>query len=1160
MPIKTIKNIVYIPMGSSQQQHYITARIAEREATKRSNPLTSDDLSRLRSKSRQICNIYLPRRNIGDYKEEDMDDGKNKDLNNEIIETFISKNIELNDDELNDSDDDDIEEKFIKREKRTNIILDRIKSYSHKFCFLIQCLLKFNNENKYNSIEINNNNNIKKYNLPNGKVLVYSDFRQIFTGGVSFIGRLLEIPDLGFISFMTFLEDETEMNNLFKGFEEEKKERMFSPKLQKLLINNFIKYIEQSEYRHYQYKVFYLWQPTNNISDLHNYMAQLIYNHIENLHGRLIRILFITKSGSEGISFEAIRQVHIIEPFWQQTRTTQVIGRAVRYKSHDDLHPDDRSVYVYEYLSTFYNNETSDNGYTTDEYIYRTSMKKQIIIDKFYNILKEASLDCPYNNENLECFSFNNIDYYNNNPNYKTLFLNNPIYSFNIKQKEYIAQLVVINNNKYIIHNNIVYDYEKYDLHKILINIGTLDTDDNYNIQIKIDKKYSNNSLCYIETDINTNINKDLFNKNIPINYDSNNCTIIKFKNKPTTISGGSDIEYIDNEDVSIYTDNTIDDDIIDIYEDDYKELYNDSTDDELNNTNEDINDYIEFVDNSTKQYSIDIKHINENNQEQSKIYKTGEYICLVDIFTNEKIIIGKINKITDKYLLISDNRIPIITETIDANINKFILYKIYSHFHFMNILGNKIFIIHSNLTDFSGLNILYKTYNKNHDFDKIKDTLYDRISQSFKKINLNIDNSDDIDEKDQIILQQIITESETLLKSNDLEQIDVLSTYDKLKLDKSKIETDYIFIKLYDSIIEIIQAYFNLIYEYIILYNKNQLIFKHPFFKKLSTYRKKLLKNTFSNDDELHYYYNTFLQYIITEISLQDIKYISSYIEQILYEDEDGFLQEDFISILFKNIPLSSIDINNIADSNIDEFTFIENNTIEQYKVNINTINNYIDSKKEINNDSDTDTDDTDNSDISDDKINSIQTYISSLHIDKNLFSSEIKLLQLMSQYINLVKEHNINYDDIEQLYNYKYINDPISLKMKTSEEKNADLSKVYTFVDIDETKIDLKQHIKNNNTLIDVLVYEKSLLKHKLNNVYDKLQKFRTEETEKKLSQTDTKPSTKKPSIKKKVKPKEEDEPKEKKKSSTKKKVKPIEEQDKLVKKKKKTVEDEE
>ena len=94
--------------------------------------------------------------------------------------------------------------------------------------------------------------------------------------------------------------------------------------------------------------------------------------------------MFITKSGSEGISFKAIRQVHIMEPFWQQTRETQVIGRAVRYKSHDDLPEQEKNVFVYKYLyltntDILDKDLSGDKNLTTDEYITEVSNKKNLL-------------------------------------------------------------------------------------------------------------------------------------------------------------------------------------------------------------------------------------------------------------------------------------------------------------------------------------------------------------------------------------------------------------------------------------------------------------------------------------------------------------------------------------------------------------------------------------------------------------------------------------------------------------------------------------------------------------------------------------------------------------------------------------------------------------
>ena len=39
----------------------------------------------------------------------------------------------------------------------------------------------------------------------------------------------------------------------------------------------------------------------------------------------------------EGVSFKRVRQVHILEPYWNMSRYEQVIGRAIRFCSHKDL-------------------------------------------------------------------------------------------------------------------------------------------------------------------------------------------------------------------------------------------------------------------------------------------------------------------------------------------------------------------------------------------------------------------------------------------------------------------------------------------------------------------------------------------------------------------------------------------------------------------------------------------------------------------------------------------------------------------------------------------------------------------------------------------------------------------------------------------------------
>ena len=58
-------------------------------------------------------------------------------------------------------------------------------------------------------------------------------------------------------------------------------------------------------------------------------------------------MLFISKAGGEGLDLKGVRHVIIMEPAWNQATEEQVIGRAIRYKSHEHLDAKDRVVNVY---------------------------------------------------------------------------------------------------------------------------------------------------------------------------------------------------------------------------------------------------------------------------------------------------------------------------------------------------------------------------------------------------------------------------------------------------------------------------------------------------------------------------------------------------------------------------------------------------------------------------------------------------------------------------------------------------------------------------------------------------------------------------------------------------------------------------------------------
>ena len=58
------------------------------------------------------------------------------------------------------------------------------------------------------------------------------------------------------------------------------------------------------------------------------------YGEDQNLHGKIIKVFLTTRSGAEGVDLKHIRQIHIMEPYWQPVLIKQIIGRGVRFESH----------------------------------------------------------------------------------------------------------------------------------------------------------------------------------------------------------------------------------------------------------------------------------------------------------------------------------------------------------------------------------------------------------------------------------------------------------------------------------------------------------------------------------------------------------------------------------------------------------------------------------------------------------------------------------------------------------------------------------------------------------------------------------------------------------------------------------------------------------
>jgi hypothetical protein len=114
-----------------------------------------------------------------------------------------------------------------------------------------------------------------------------------------------------------------------------------------------------------------------------------------NIHGHKIKVVLISKAGSEGIDLKFIRQVHILEPWYNMNRLDQIIGRAVRNFSHKDLPFEKRNVQIFMYGTLLEDSEEE----AADLYVYRVAEYKAIQIGRVSRILKETAVDCIINHD-----------------------------------------------------------------------------------------------------------------------------------------------------------------------------------------------------------------------------------------------------------------------------------------------------------------------------------------------------------------------------------------------------------------------------------------------------------------------------------------------------------------------------------------------------------------------------------------------------------------------------------------------------------------------------------------------------------------------------------------------------------------------------------------
>lgn len=127
--------------------------------------------------------------------------------------------------------------------------------------------------------------------------------------------------------------------------------------------------------------------------------------YVQEINDDEAQVIFITKAGGEGLDLKGIRHVIIMEQGWNKAGDEQVIGRAIRFRSHAALPPEKRNVTVHYLLALKPGGEkmfdmdsmgwvhwVKNHSVSVDQFLFVLGMSKQRTIDETVNMLDQISI------------------------------------------------------------------------------------------------------------------------------------------------------------------------------------------------------------------------------------------------------------------------------------------------------------------------------------------------------------------------------------------------------------------------------------------------------------------------------------------------------------------------------------------------------------------------------------------------------------------------------------------------------------------------------------------------------------------------------------------------------------------------------------------------
>lgn len=105
-------------------------------------------------------------------------------------------------------------------------------------------------------------------------------------------------------------------------------------------------------------------------------------------------VLLISSSGAEGLNLKGTKLTQVLEPHFNHSKIKQVIGRGVRFNSHEHLPEKERHVDIELYHSVFPSGVLGKSKtHSIDQYLLHNSVNKGELNKELDSLLKEDTLD-----------------------------------------------------------------------------------------------------------------------------------------------------------------------------------------------------------------------------------------------------------------------------------------------------------------------------------------------------------------------------------------------------------------------------------------------------------------------------------------------------------------------------------------------------------------------------------------------------------------------------------------------------------------------------------------------------------------------------------------------------------------------------------------------